>query len=115
MPGEWLAVAAVWAHGVLAAPGGRHVDGVGRARHHCPATWRGIRDLEKWDQDRNRPGIHIEDRFDGGHPQHAVPAAAAQLTIDVGLEPSPLHMLCARTGMMWACNVPASDRKDCDD
>src|SRR2546430_17475976 len=89
MPGEWLAVAAARAHGVLAAPGGRHVDGVGRARHHCPATWRGIRDLEKWDQDRHRPAVYVEDGFSGGPPQPPGPPARAPATNARGLEPEP--------------------------
>src|SRR6266536_2444426 len=101
--------AAVGADGV----GGAQLDLAafrsGRLRDDGPAQRRPPLDFEHGLEDLDRFPIDLDDRFELAHLEHAVPRAAAQLRVDVGLEAREEHRYqgCLGTPNLRAGGWPA--------
>src|SRR2546426_12736927 len=90
-PAQLGALAAAGADGIRRAPFLRQHASVARAWHHSPAPGRRGDDFDEKVRDGEELAVDVEDGFERRQLGHAVPGTAAQPTVHVHLEATPLH------------------------
>src|ERR1041384_6502342 len=92
-----LPATAAGAHGVTIAPVARQADGVGRSRDDAPGAGRTVDHLQESGRHCERPPAYFDDCLERPELRDAIPRAATQPDVQVGLQTSPharhIHIL----------------------